>query len=210
VNVAVLDYGVGNLHSLVKALGAEGASPRVTRDWSEAIAADALVLPGVGSFGAAAAALPQDPTVVRRALAAGLPCLGICLGMQLLFDASEESEGKGLGVIPGRVRRLRAPVVPQMGWNDVQASDGEGLFRGAQPLVAYYANSFVCEPEDPSVVSAWSVYGGERIAAAVRSGSVQGVQFHPEKSSSAGRRLLRNFLHDAARRPPLAAPGPSR
>jgi glutamine amidotransferase len=85
-----------------------------------------------------------------------------------------------------------------MGWNDVQASDDEGLFSGVRPLVAYYANSYVCEPEDPSVVTAWSAYGGERIAAAVRRGSVQGVQFHPEKSSTAGRRLLRNFLREAA------------
>jgi glutamine amidotransferase len=199
MNAAVFDFGVGNLHSLVKALAVEGVSARVTRDWGEALAADALVLPGVGSFGAAADALPEDRTEVRRALDAGLPCLGICLGMQLLFDASEEGEGRGLGVVAGRVRRLHAPVVPQMGWNDVYPSGGDPVFEGASPLVAYYANSYVCEPQDPSVVSAWSVYGGDRFPAAVRRGSVRGVQFHPEKSSSAGRRLLRNFLREAAR-----------
>jgi glutamine amidotransferase len=193
VRIALFDYGAGNLHSLGKALEAEGAGVTVTADWDEALALDALVLPGVGAFGAAAAALPGDREPVRRALEDGLPCLGICLGMQLLFDTSEESAGDGIGLVHGTVRRLRAAVVPQMGWNDVDTSD-DPIFGAAGPLVAYYANSFVCEPADAGDVIAWSEYEGVRFAAAVRRGRTWGVQFHPEKSSERGRRLLANWV----------------
>jgi glutamine amidotransferase len=202
LNVALFDYGVGNLHSLGKALQAEGATVSVTRDWDRALAGDALVLPGVGSFGAAAAVFPEDPAPIRDALARGFPCLGICLGMQLLFEESEEADGRGLGVIAGRVRRLRAPVIPQMGWNDVEVAEEDPLLLGLEGLVAYYANSFVCEPDDPSQVVAWSEYGEDRFAAVVRSARTWGVQFHPEKSSTAGRALLRNFLREAGRATP--------
>jgi imidazole glycerol-phosphate synthase subunit HisH len=197
MNVALFDYGTGNLHSLGKALEAEGVRVRVTADWAEALERDALVLPGVGAFGAATGALEGHAPRVRRALEGGLPCLGICLGMQLLFDESEEGGGRGLGVVPGRVRRLGAPVVPQMGWNDVEAGD-DPLFRGTGPLIAYYANAYVCEPTDPAAAVAWSEYSGERFVAAVRRGRTWGVQFHPEKSAAPGRRLLRNFLAEAA------------
>ncbi|MDT8341068.1 MAG: imidazole glycerol phosphate synthase subunit HisH [Longimicrobiales bacterium] len=206
LRVALFDYGVGNLHSLGKALEAGGARVAVTSDWEEALAVQALVLPGVGAFAAAVQALPGDRARVREALAAGLPCLGICLGMQLLFSASEEGEGAGIGILPGTVRRLRAPVVPQMGWNVVEAT-GDPLFHevggvgegfGDPPLTAYYANSFVCEPDDPSDVVAWSTYAGDRFAAGVRRGNTWGVQFHPEKSSTPGRRIIANFLGQVA------------
>jgi glutamine amidotransferase len=193
-----MDYGVGNLHSLAKALERAGARVAVTADWDEAVAADALVLPGVGAFAAAVASLPADPSPVRDALAGGLPCLGICLGMQLLFDASEEGEGRGIGAVPGTVRRLRTPVVPQMGWNDVDTT-ADPLFEGLDGLVCYYANSFVCESVDPAATIAWSEHGGDRFAAAVRRGRTWGVQFHPEKSSDAGRVLIANFLRLARR-----------
>jgi glutamine amidotransferase len=193
VNVALFDYGAGNLHSLAKALEGAGASVHVTANWDEALALDGLVLPGVGAFGAAAAALPADRAPVRRALEEGLPCLGICLGMQLLFEDSEESAGAGIGFLPGRVVRLRAAVVPQMGWNDVEASD-EAVFGGQGGLVAYYANSFVCEPAEPADAIAWSVCEGARIVAAVRRGRTWGVQFHPEKSSAPGRALVRRWV----------------
>lgn len=199
MNVALIDYGVGNLHSLAKAIEGAGARVRVTRDWSEATSLDALVLPGVGAFSAAVAALPPDPGALRGALADGLPCLGICLGMQLLFDASDEGEGRGIGLIPGRVTRLRAPIVPQMGWNDVEpAAPADPLFEGTAPFVAYYANSFVCEPDDDAAAIAWTEYGEARFVAAVRAGRTWGVQFHPEKSSDGGRRLIANFLSLAA------------
>lgn len=193
MNIALFDYGAGNLHSLGKALEAQGAQVTVTADWDQALALDALVLPGVGAFGAAAGALPEDRARIRDALEGGLPCLGICLGMQILFDTSEESAGDGIGLLKGKVRRLRAAVVPQMGWNDVETSP-DPLFESLDRLVAYYANSFVCEPGDAGDAIAWSEYEGTRFAAAVRKGRTWGVQFHPEKSSDRGRRLLANWV----------------
>lgn len=193
MRVALFDYGAGNLHSLGKALEGAGASVTVTSSWPEALSLDALVLPGVGAFGHAAAALPAEREPVRRALRDGLPCLGICLGMQLLFEESEESAGDGIGLVPGRVRRLEAAVVPQMGWNDVEAGD-DPIFDGARPLVAYYANSYVCEPADAADAIAWSQVEGRRFVAGVRRGRTWGVQFHPEKSSDRGRRLIANWV----------------
>lgn len=194
MNVALFDYGAGNLHSLAKALELAGATVKVTPSIPEALRSEALVLPGVGSFGAAVRALTGDEERVRDALQGGLPCLGICLGMQLLLDASEEGSGRGIGIIPGEVRRLAGRIVPQMGWNDVATAPGEPLFAGVEGLVAYYANSYVCRPADPGVAVGWSDYDGERYAAAVRQGRTWGVQFHPEKSSVQGLRIIRNFV----------------
>lgn len=193
MKIALIDYGVGNLHSLGKALEAGGARVAVTRDWDEALAADGLVLPGVGAFSAAVDALPADRTPIRQALEDGLPCLGICLGMQILFEASDEGPGEGIGVIPGRVRRVQADIVPQMGWNVVETGD-DPLFAGIEDLTAYYANSYVCEPADPADAIAWSVHDGDRFAAAVRRHRTWGTQFHPEKSSHQGRAIIGNFL----------------
>ncbi len=193
MKVSLFDYGAGNLHSLGKALELGGATVEVTDEWDRALGADALVLPGVGAFGAAVRALGGAGPRVREALEDGLPCLGICLGMQLFFEESEESAGEGIGVLPGRVRRLEADRVPQMGWNDVDTTD-DPLFEGARSPVAYYANSYVCTPRDLESVIAWSSYAGERFPAAVRKGRVWGVQFHPEKSSSPGLRMISNFL----------------
>jgi imidazole glycerol-phosphate synthase subunit HisH len=195
--VALFDYGAGNLHSLAKGLEAGGARVTVTTDWKEALSQDALVLPGVGSFGAAVRALEGFEHRVRGALEDGLPCLGICLGMQLFFPESEEGPGSGIGLIPGRVRRLRARTVPQMGWNDVDpGEDRDPLLGGLGTFSAYYANSFVCDPDDPGTVIARSTYEEDRFAACVRRGRSWGVQFHPEKSSAPGLRLLRNFLEE--------------
>ncbi len=191
--IALLDYGVGNLHSLAKALEQDGTRVDVTRDWSAALEADALVLPGVGAFSAAVESLPPDPTPIRAALRDGLPCLGICLGMQILLEDSAEGAGTGIGLIAGSVRRLEAAIVPQMGWNEVHTSD-DPLFDGLDRLVTYYANSYVCEPDDADTIIARSTYGGDAIVAAVRSHNTWGVQFHPEKSSTPGRRLIRNFI----------------
>lgn len=200
MNLALFDYGAGNLHSLGKALEGAGARVTVTADWDQALSLDALVLPGVGAFGAAAAALPDDRTRVRQALEDGLPCLGICLGMQLLFDDSEEDLGAGIGLVPGSVRKLETRVVPQMGWNDVETAD-DPLFRDTTPLVAYYANSYVCVPADPADAIAWSEVEGVRFAAAVRKARTWGVQFHPEKSSDRGRRLIANWVAQAGGTP---------
>jgi len=196
MKVALFDYGAGNLHSLKKALEAGGAAVTVTPSWEDALSLDALVLPGVGSFGAAVKALETDRERVRSALAEGLPTLGICLGMQLLLESSEEGPGQGIGLVPGHVRLLRSAVIPQMGWNDVTAS-GDPLFRDSENLVAYFANSYVCAPRDPACVVATAEYLGDRFPAAVRVGRTWGVQFHPEKSSTPGLRLLRSFLDQA-------------
>jgi glutamine amidotransferase len=200
IEVALFDYGAGNLHSLGKGLEAGGAEVTVTTDWKEALARDALVLPGVGSFGAAVRGLQGQEERVREALEGGLPCLGICLGMQLLFPDSEEAAGAGIGLIRGRVRRFRTRIVPQMGWNDVTVSS-DPLFDGTVDLAGYFANSFVCEvaPEEHEVTIARAEYDGETFAAGVRKGRTVGLQFHPEKSSRPGLRILANFLEEVRR-----------
>ena len=160
---ALFDYGAGNLHSLGKALEGGGASVVVTSNWSDALSLDALVLPGVGAFGQAAKVLPGHHAEVRDALESGLPCLGICLGMQLLFDQSDEADGRGIALLDGQVRGLEATIVPHMGWNDVETA-ADPIFEGVHDLVAYYANSYVCVPEDPQQIIAWSEYEGRRFA----------------------------------------------
>lgn len=198
LRVAIFDYGAGNLHSLAKAVVGPGLEVSIEADPARAVAADALILPGVGAFGAATRAIGSHRDAMRAAIVGGLPTLGICLGMQLLFDESAEGGGPGLGVLSGRVTRLAAPRLPQIGWNDVQNA-GEPLLDTAALRVAYYANSFACRPADPRVVTAWSTHGVDRFPAAVRAGSVVGVQFHPEKSSAPGVRFVRAFLNQTRR-----------
>jgi glutamine amidotransferase len=199
MRVTIFDYGAGNLHSLAKAIERGAVEVRIETDPEHAVETDALVLPGVGAFGAAADRLASGREAMRNAIEGGLPTLGICLGMQLLFDASDEGEGAGLGVIPGHVSRLRAERVPQIGWNTVDDAR-DPLFEAAPLPIAYYANSFVCRPEEPSSVIAWSEHESDRFPAAVRAGTAVGVQFHPEKSSTGGVRLLHAFLDEARRR----------
>lgn len=198
MRIVLFDYGVGNLHSLAKALAAQGAQVTITAGTESLAEADALVLPGVGAFGAAAKRLAPLRSELLAALDGGMPCLGICLGMQLLCDGSDEGNGAGLGVIPGRVRRLDAPRIPHMGWNAVE-TNADPIFAGLDGLVAYYANSYAVQPADNNDVIAWTDYDGTRFAAAVRRGSVWGVQFHPEKSGRAGLRLIANFVAELAR-----------
>lgn len=197
--VAILDYGVGNLHSLAKALALATADVGVERDVARAAAADVLVLPGVGAFAPAAAHLVTQRDLLRAAIRDGLPTLAICLGMQLLFDESEEGPGQGLGVFPGRVTRLDARRSPQIGWNALEGAD-DPLLEAAGLRTAYYANSFVARPVDPSAVRAWSMHEGDRFPAMVRRGACVGVQFHPEKSSTPGLRFLDAFLRAATAR----------
>lgn len=197
MRVTIMDYGVGNLHSLAKAVATDGVDVVVERDPVRAIDTDVLILPGVGAFSAAAAHLSDARDATATAMRAGLPTLGICLGMQLLFDESEEGAGAGLGVIPGRVVRLHTRRVPQMGWNTVD-DPRDDLFASAPIGCAYYANSFVCCPDDESTIAAWSTHDGSRFPAAVRAGNIVGVQFHPEKSGSAGVAFLRAFVRGAS------------
>lgn len=195
MKITVFDYGAGNLHSLVKVLEGAGRWVHLETDLRRALTTDLLVLPGVGAFPAAAARMDSARTEARNALRAGLPCLGICLGMQLLFDDSDEGAGAGLGVLPGRVTRLAAARVPQIGWNTLD-EPSDPLFARAGLRTAYYANSFVCRPVDPSCVVAWSTHERDCFAAAVRDRRTLGVQFHPEKSSAPGVAFIRQFLDD--------------
>ncbi len=186
--ITMFDYGAGNLHSLAKALAPAG-NVRVTTDIRAALDTDLLVLPGVGAFSQAAYRIGSARDTVRSAIAAGLPTIGICLGMQLLFDESEEGSGAGIGAIPGRVTKLRAKRIPQIGWNDVEWT--ESNYHSLSN--AYFANTYVCEPDDRACVRAWSTHENERFASVVGIANTVGVQFHPEKSSHAGVSFLRDL-----------------
>lgn len=193
--ITIFDYGAGNLHSLAKAVASFGTEPVVEVDPVRAIDTDVLLLPGVGAFTPAAERLAPGLREMRAALAGGLPCLGICLGMQLLFDASDEGPGAGLGLIAGQVERIAAQRLPQIGWNSADdASDH--LFAESGLRDVYYANSFICRPTDVSHVTSWSTHEGDRFPASVRAGRTVGVQFHPEKSSSAGVAFVHAFLRE--------------
>jgi glutamine amidotransferase len=196
MRVTILDYGAGNLHSLAKALDDGSSCVHVETDPIAAVNCDLLVLPGVGAFGHAAASLAPGRDVLRDAICGGLPCVGICLGMQLLFDGSDEGPGAGLGVIEGRVTRVRARRVPHIGWSAIEDSN-DGVFRRAPLDIAYYANGFACRPSRAEVVRAWTSHDGDRFPAMVREGSAVGVQFHPEKSSRAGVAFLRALVGEA-------------
>lgn len=199
LRVTVFDYGAGNLHSLVKAVEASGARVHVETDPARAVQyTDALILPGVGAFAPAAACLAPGRLAMREALQGGLPTLGICLGMQLLFDGSDEGVGNGLGVLEGRVTKINATQIPQIGWNQLEQIT-DPLLLAAQLDIAYYANSYVCRPAPLAVpfVSAWSEHEGDRFPASVRRGTIVGTQFHPEKSSASGVAFIREFLHFA-------------
>jgi glutamine amidotransferase len=195
VTITVFDYGAGNLHSLLKVIEGTGRPVRLETDLRRALDTRLLVLPGVGAFAMAADRLGSARTSARDALRDGLPCLGICLGMQLLFDASDEGAGEGLGLIAGRVTRLKAARVPQIGWNALE-DVSDPLFARASLRTAYYANAYACRPDDPAPVVAWSTHESDRFPAAVRVGNTLGVQFHPEKSSAPGVEFIRRFIDD--------------
>lgn len=196
MRVTLFDYGAGNLHSLSKALAEFGADVHIEPDPVKALDTDALVLPGVGAFSAAAERLAPGREQMKRALEQGLPCLGICLGMQLFYERSEEGPGQGLGVFTGEVTRLRATRVPHMGWN-VVSGERDSLLSRASLDTAYFAHSYVCRGGDSTDIVAWTSHDEDRFASVVRKGDIVGVQFHPEKSSTAGLRLIRTFLEEA-------------
>lgn len=195
--VAVLDYGVGNLHSAAKALDRAGAEVRVVATVAEAGGAAGLVVPGVGAYGACLRGLASagGSAAVAGWLETGRPLLGICVGMQLLFEASEEGPvSDGVGVVPGEIRRLTGQVkIPHIGWDEVTVRPGSRLFAGlGDGTRFYFVHSYAPEP-DGEAVAAVCDYGG-RFAAAVERGNLFGTQFHPEKSGAAGLALLANFV----------------
>ncbi len=205
--VAVLDYGIGNVHSAQKALERGGADARLTADPEVIAAADGVVLPGVGAFGACMDALRssglEQPAL--DAVASGRPFLGICVGMQMLFSDSEENpEAHGLGVIPGTIKWIptdpaAGPKIPQMQWNqlDIVTADPMLVGLGDEPWL-YFVHSLHGVPDDPAVVVATVEYG-TTLNAAFRLGNVFAAQFHPEKSSAPGLALLSNFIEVCAR-----------
>ncbi|HKC29507.1 MAG TPA: imidazole glycerol phosphate synthase subunit HisH [Jatrophihabitans sp.] len=194
--LTVLDYGSGNLRSAQRALERVGADVTVTADHRVASLADALVVPGVGAFAACMAGLRGVGGVglVSEWVAAQRPLLGICVGMQVLFELGVEHgvESEGLAVLPGRVERLTAPVLPHMGWNTVSAADGSRLFAGLDAGTRFYfVHSYAAHKSDGLVSYAEH---GEQFIAAVERGAVSATQFHPEKSGDAGATLLENWL----------------
>ncbi|HBT90991.1 MAG TPA: imidazole glycerol phosphate synthase subunit HisH [Ruminococcaceae bacterium] len=203
--IAVIDYGAGNLLSVEKALRFIGCDTAVTRDPARLKAADAAVLPGVGAFGDAMACLKSSGLVrpVLDFIGSGRPFLGICLGLQLLFEGSEEAPGvPGLGVLRGKILRIpKAPglKIPHVGWNSLDLIRRDGLFQGLEdhPYV-YFVHSYYLKAADRGIVSATAEYG-VTLDAAVAKGSLFATQFHPEKSGKTGLRMLRNFAAAARR-----------
>ena len=198
--IAIIDYDAGNLRSVEKALEALGSRAIITRNRDEILGADRVILPGVGAFGDAMEKLHQYELVdtIRQAAATGKPFLGICLGLQLLFESSEESPGvEGLSVLPGKI--LRIPdhpglKIPHMGWNSLSVTPGARLFRGIENgAYVYFVHSYYCKADDESIVAAATEYS-THIHAAVERGNVFACQFHPEKSGSVGLQILKNFI----------------
>ena len=203
--LAIIDYGMGNLHSVSKALAKLNSENGgkynivITSDPAVIGAAAKVVLPGVGAFGDCMANLSSYGliNIIKAVAGQGTPFLGICLGLQMLFDGSEEDPGvPGLGILAGMVRKLVAPglKIPQMGWNSLEIKTASPLFAGLTPApYVYFVHSYHAVPDERDIVTAVTNYGGD-VTAAVGSGNVQAVQFHPEKSSAAGLAILANFL----------------
>lgn len=197
--IAIVDYGMGNLFSVEKAFIKLGAEVCVTGEIETIRAADKVVLPGVGAFGDCMKNLESSGLIpaIREAARLGRPFLGICLGLQLLFERSEESPGvSGLGIFKGTVKRIDAKglKIPHMGWNRIIQAADSPLFRNLpENTYAYFVHSYHAAPEDETLVTAYAEYGG-RATAAVGRGAVQATQFHPEKSGDAGLAILKNFI----------------
>lgn len=198
--IALIDYDAGNMRSVEKALIFLGEKPLVTRKREEILKADHIILPGVGSFGDAMHNLEAFglTEVLQEAVERKIPLLGICLGMQVLFEKSEESPGiKGLGILEGEIVRIpkaEGLKIPHMGWNSLKCSGNGKLFEGLEenPYV-YFVHSYYLKAKDPEIVKATATYG-VTIHASVEKGSVFGCQFHPEKSGETGLRILKNFI----------------
>jgi imidazole glycerol-phosphate synthase subunit HisH len=199
--IAVIDYDMGNLHSACKGLENAGATTEVTDSAKVLEQADAIVLPGVGSFDPAVQHIRsrQLEEPIKAAIASGKPFLGICLGLQILFDASEEGQEPGLGIIPGIVRRFRFEpgiTIPHMGWNQLQIHQPESpLWQHLPPEPwVYFVHSYYVDPVHEDVKAATITHGGQTITAAIACDNLMAVQFHPEKSSTAGLQILSNFV----------------
>ena len=201
--ITIINYGAGNLFSVEKAFSALGADVRVSSTASDILSADKIVLPGVGAFGDCMEQLNASGLIpaIREGGARGIPLLGICVGLQILFEGSEESSGvEGLGLLQGRVSRIAAPheKIPHMGWNALNIAENhreKGLFTGIpQDSYAYFVHSYHALPKDRAIISSTCFYG-EEITASISAGNIMATQFHPEKSGDIGLKIIHNFVH---------------
>ena len=195
MTVSLADCGIGNLHSIKKALENAGGNVRVITDMRELLDSECMVLPGVGAFDKTMEKLAPYRDDIREVLGSGVPVLSICIGMHILFDGSDEGGADGLGFIPGKVRHLRAGQTPHMGWNPVGGQDR--MFEGVGSKYFYFAHSYYGEPEDRSVITGTTEHGGTVVPALFRKKNVYGCQFHPEKSGVSGNRFIKNFIEFA-------------
>ncbi len=200
--IAVIDYDMGNLHSACKGLEKAGATPKVTDSPQDIAQADALVLPGVGSFDPAVQHLRSRDLEkpIKEAIASGKPFLGICLGLQILFDGSEEGKEEGLGIISGVVRRFQSEpdlTIPHMGWNQLNFTQSDLFLWDNLPVnpYVYFVHSYYVDPLDSVVTAATVKHGNQSVTAAIAHDNIMAVQFHPEKSSSTGLQILSNFVN---------------
>jgi len=199
--IAVIDYDMGNLHSVCKGLEKAGATPKITDSPQDIARADAVVLPGVGAFDPAVQQLRSRGLVepVQEAIASKKPFLGICLGLQILFESSEEGKEPGLGIVAGTVRRFHSEprlTIPHMGWNQLELTQTQiPLWQklSPQPWV-YFVHSYYVDPIDPLIRAATVTHGSQTVTAAIARDNLMAVQFHPEKSSTAGLQILSNFV----------------
>lgn len=205
--IAVVDYDMGNLHSVCKALANSGAHPEITDDPQVLAAADAVLLPGVGAFDPAIQHLRSRHLIapLQDIAATDKPFLGICLGMQILFDGSDEGQEPGLGIIPGWVRRFQSEpnlTIPHMGWNTLEYTQPDcPLWQGlSHPAWAYFVHSYYVDPKSGSVASAKVIHGTQAVTAAIAHNNLLATQFHPEKSSTTGLKILDNFVGLVAQR----------
>ena len=199
--IAVIDYDMGNLHSACKGLENAGATPKITDNPQEIYQADAVVLPGVGAFDPAMEHLRsrQLEEPIKKVIASGKPFLGICLGLQILFDGSEEGKEPGLGIIPGMVRRFQPEAgitIPHMGWNQLEFTQTNiPLWQNLSPNpYVYFVHSYYVSPTDTTVNAATVTHGSQTVTAAIAKDNIMAVQFHPEKSSTPGLQILSNFV----------------
>lgn len=207
--IAIIDYDMGNLHSVAKALDVVGATPIVSDRAADILSADAVVLPGVGAFDPAMARLQERGlvTVIHEVIAKGMPFLGICLGLQVLFEYSEEGTAAGLGVFAGAVKRLQSEpnlTIPHMGWNQLTLKQSDApLWQGLPPRPwVYFVHSYVVVPAAPQLVAATVQHGQQTVTAAIAHKNVVACQFHPEKSGAIGLKILENFVRFVQQSPP--------
>ena len=201
VNVAVIDYDMGNLHSACKGLEKAGAVSKITYSPKEILAADAVVLPGVGAFDPAMRHIRErnlEP-IIKEAIASGKPFLGICVGLQLLFDGSEEGTEKGLGIVPGMVKRFKSEpdiTIPQMGWNQLELTQNRFPLWSNLPAnpYLYFVHSYYVDPIEKDIIAGTVTHGTQKVTAAIARDNLMAVQFHPEKSSDNGLQILSNFV----------------